>query len=103
MVAALAVGNQARDTEDAAEFVSALEWALTEWLMHTDAAPEVVAHALYGLILSSQSLEPDEAITYTMSRLAGLSSEARQRAASVLLGASAPPLHAEIATDIEFD
>lgn len=99
---ALAVGNHARTTDQAAALVNALDWALMEWLLHPGAAPQVTAKALSDLILAGPTIDPDTVLTYVMARLGGLPTEARQRAAGVLLGAVAPPLNAEITPGIEF-
>jgi hypothetical protein len=80
----------------AGAFVQALEWTLGEWLMHPNAAVAVVADALYNLTAGT-ILDPDEAVAFTMSRLAGLDEPSRHRAASVVLGATPVPAHAEMA------
>jgi tetratricopeptide (TPR) repeat protein len=99
---ALAVGNHARTTDQAAALVTALDRALMEWLLHPGAAPQMTAKALSDLILEGPTVDPDTVLTYVMSRLGGLPMEARQEAAGVLLGAVAPPINAEITPDIEF-
>lgn len=99
---ALAVGNHTRNTQQATDLVNALNWTLSEWLMHPDVAASVTAKALFDLLSAGPTVDPDTALTYVMSRLSGLPMESRRQAAGVLLGAIPPPINAEILPDIEF-